>query len=97
MVELLKTIGVVGLRRMLRLSRAYRLGWRDTISGFHTTRTMQALFNVGLFGEMQEKGTANVDSFAELVGQTITEKTRSIWYPKTEQLDLTSEAYVDES
>jgi len=64
MIELLKTIQVVGLRRILRLYRGYRLAWMNTISGFYTTRTMQALFNVGFFDELQEKGTVNVEFFA---------------------------------
>lgn len=65
MVELLKTIQVVGLQRMLKLFRAYRLGWQGIISGFYTTRTMQALFNVGFLDELQERGTVNVQSFAQ--------------------------------
>lgn len=65
MIELLRTVQVVGLQRMLKLYRAYRLGWEGIISGFYTTRTMQALFNVGFFDEIQEKGTVNVESFAE--------------------------------
>ena len=63
MVELLRTARVVGLRRMLRLNRARRLGWEGIISGFFTTRTMNALFNVGLFDELVEKGRVNIESF----------------------------------
>lgn len=65
MIELLRTVQVVGLQRMLKLFRAYRLGWLNIISGFYTTRTMQALFNVGFFDELQEKGTVDAESFAE--------------------------------
>lgn len=68
MFELLKTIQVVGLQRMLKLFRAYRLGWQGIMSGYYTTRTMQALFNVGFFDELQEKGTVNIESFAESNG-----------------------------
>jgi ubiquinone/menaquinone biosynthesis C-methylase UbiE len=68
MFELLKTIQVVGLQRMLKLLRAYRLGWQGIISGYYTTRTMQALFNIGFFDELQEKGTVNLKSFAERSG-----------------------------
>ncbi len=64
MIELIRTIQVVGLRNLLRLSRARRLGWEGILSGFYTTRTMQALFNVGFFDEIQEKGTVNVAAFA---------------------------------
>lgn len=68
MFELLKTIQVVGLQRMLKLFRAYRLGWQGIIGGYYTTRTMQTLFNVGFFDELQEKGTVNLESFAERNG-----------------------------
>ncbi len=64
MIELLKTIKAVGLRRMSQIYRGYRLGWMDIISGYYTTRTMQALFNVGFFDEVREKGTINIESFA---------------------------------
>ncbi len=62
---LLKTIRVLGLGRLLRLSRAHRLGWLDIISGFYTTRTMQTLFNVGFFDEIQAHGKVDVTAFAE--------------------------------
>jgi len=65
MIELLKAVRVLGLRPMLRLSRARRLGWEGIISGFHTTRAMQALFNVGFFDEVQKQGVINVASFAK--------------------------------
>jgi len=64
MIELLRTIRVVGLSRLLKLYRAHRLAWGDIISGFHTTRAVQALFNVGFFAELQEKGTVDVETFA---------------------------------
>lgn len=64
MRELLRTARVVGLGPMLRLFRAHRLGWTSTIRGFYTTRMMQALFNVGFFDEMQQKGSVRVGSFA---------------------------------
>ncbi len=38
----------------------------------------------------------DIDTFAELIGQKITEKTRSIWYPKAEKLSM-DKVYVDES
>jgi SAM-dependent methyltransferase len=63
--ELLKTIRTVGWGQAWRLYRAYRLGWVETISGFFTTRTMQALFNVGFFDEMQAKGAVDLDAFAD--------------------------------
>ncbi len=43
------------------------------------------------------KDQEDVDSFATLVGQKITEKTRSLWYPKAEQIDMVSEKYYDET
>lgn len=36
-------------------------------------------------------------AFAELVGQKLTEKTRSIWYPQAEKIDMSSRLYRDES
>jgi SAM-dependent methyltransferase len=34
------------------------------ISGFYTTRTMQALFNIGFFDEIQKNGSVRLESFA---------------------------------
>lgn len=62
---LLKAIRVLGLGRLLQISRAHRLGWMDIISGFYTTRTMQALFNVGFFDELQTQGQVDVATFAK--------------------------------
>lgn len=55
---------MLGLRRLVRLYRAYRLGMLGIIMGFFTTRTMQALFNVGFFDEMEAKGSVDAESFA---------------------------------
>jgi SAM-dependent methyltransferase len=68
MTELLKTIGVLGPRRLLKLYRAHRIGWCRIISGFYTTRTMQALFNVGFFDALKEEGTVSAKSFAQSHG-----------------------------
>jgi 2-ketoarginine methyltransferase len=64
MGELLTTLRVVGWRRMWRLFRGYRLGWMQTIGPFYTTRTIQALFNVGFFDELQHRGAVEVAGFA---------------------------------
>lgn len=40
------------------------------------------------------KSQADVDAFAELVGQTITEETKYIWYPKTERRNLKHLGYA---
>jgi hypothetical protein len=40
---------------------------------------------------------ADIDAFSELIGQKITDKTRSIWYPKAKQQDDGNEVYKDES
>ncbi len=64
MTELLSTIRVIGPRRIFKLLRAYRLGMLGILSGFYTTRSMQALFNVGFFDEMRERGSVDVDSYA---------------------------------
>lgn len=39
----------------------------------------------------------DVDTFSELVGQSITAKTKSMWYPKKERADLLSVSAQDES
>lgn len=65
MIELLRTIQVVGWQRMLKLARGYRLGWTGILPGFYTTRTIQALFNVGFFDEMQARGSVNLERFAQ--------------------------------
>jgi SAM-dependent methyltransferase len=62
--ELLRTIRTLGLGRVWRVYRAYRLGWMDIISGFFTTRTLQALFNVGFFDEMEARNAVEIESFA---------------------------------
>jgi len=43
------------------------------------------------------KNQEDVDTFAELIGQSLTEKTRSLWYPEAEKTDMKSELYSDES
>jgi hypothetical protein len=43
------------------------------------------------------KTQADVEAFAELIVQKIGPKTRALWYPEAEQLDLSSELYRDES
>ena len=64
MIELLRTIRIVGLRKLLRLSQAKRWGWEGILGGFYTTRTIQTLFNVGFFDELQEKKKVNLEAFA---------------------------------
>ncbi len=64
MGELLRTLRLVGLRRMAQLWRGYRLGMVGTITGHYTTRILQALFHVGFFDEMEATGSVNVESFA---------------------------------
>lgn len=64
MNEVLRMIRVLGLRHTVRLLRAYRLGWGSILSGYFTTRAMQALFNVGFFDELCEKGTVDPLAFS---------------------------------
>jgi len=64
MIELLRTVRIVGLRPMLDLARAMRVSWVGMISGFYATRTLQALFNVGFFKEMLASGRVNAEAFA---------------------------------
>lgn len=68
MLELVRAARVVGWRQILDLYRATRVGWSGIISGFYTTRTMQALFNVGFFDELIDNGKINVTAFAEARG-----------------------------
>lgn len=43
------------------------------------------------------KTRGDVDTFAKLIGQKLTEYTRSIWYPQAEKIDMKSEVYQSES
>src|SRR5262245_34138840 len=63
--ELIRAVRVVGIARMLRLRRAYRLVWPGMITGYCATHVMHTLFNVGFFDELRAKGSINVDAFAE--------------------------------
>jgi ubiquinone/menaquinone biosynthesis C-methylase UbiE len=49
---------------MLKLFQAYRWGWQGILAGYFTTRSLQALFNVGFFDEMQERGRVRVAAYA---------------------------------
>jgi hypothetical protein len=40
---------------------------------------------------------ADIENFAQIVGQVVNEKTKFIWYPKQEKLDLKSYRVKDES
>ena len=64
MTELLKTIRALGWSQAWDLYRGYRLGWVGILSGYFTTRTLQTLFNVGLFDEIKARGSVDVDAFA---------------------------------
>ncbi len=68
MKQLIQTIRTVGLRPMLRLFRAYRVGWKENLCGYCNTRVVQTLFNVGFFDELQEKGSVQPSAFAEAHG-----------------------------
>lgn len=39
----------------------------------------------------------DLQEFAKLIGQNLTEHTRSIWYPKADRIDMSSQSYQDES
>ncbi len=43
------------------------------------------------------KTREDVESFAQLIGQSLTDRTRSIWYPEADKIDMSSERYFDES
>ncbi len=63
-MELVNAVRLLGLPNMLRLGRAYRLGWNEMIRGSFATRTMHALFNVGLIDEFRAKGWVDIQTFA---------------------------------
>ena len=65
MFELVNAIRVVGIRRLVDLGRAYKLGWMGILTGFYTTRTLQALFNVGFFDELEANDRVELDVFAQ--------------------------------
>ncbi|MEI6127591.1 MAG: class I SAM-dependent methyltransferase [Pseudomonadota bacterium] len=64
MKELLKAISVLGLGPLMKLKQANQLAWNEILSGFYTTRTLQTLFNVGFFSELQQKGAVRIEAFA---------------------------------
>lgn len=43
------------------------------------------------------RSAEDLRAFATLLGQPLTENTRSIWYPQAEKIDISSELYRDES
>ncbi len=64
MLELIRIARVLGVRHMMRLNRARRLGGDELIRGFFATPTLIALFNVGLFDELAAAGRVELESFA---------------------------------
>ncbi len=64
MLELIRTVKVVGLRPMLQLRRAQRIAWPGMLNGFYATRVMLTLFNVGFFDELTENGSIDPEEFA---------------------------------
>jgi cyclopropane fatty-acyl-phospholipid synthase-like methyltransferase len=63
-MELVNAVRLVGLSNVLKLGRAYRLGWNEMIRGSFATRTMHALLNVGLIDEFQAQGWVDLEAFA---------------------------------
>src|SRR5689334_14766827 len=68
MIEMLRTMKVVGMRPLLRLRQAQRLAWPGMINGFYATRIMQTLFHVGFLDEVAEKGSVEPARFAAAHG-----------------------------
>lgn len=64
MWERLNAIKVIGLFNLLRLRRANLLAWNEILRGYYTTRTLQALFNIGFFDEIKRNGMVDAASFA---------------------------------
>ncbi len=67
MLELLRTVRVLGWRHLLRLARAKRHG-EQLIRGFFATPTIIALLNAGLFDELARERSVSVESFASQRG-----------------------------
>jgi SAM-dependent methyltransferase len=65
MVSLLRTMRIVGYKKMLKLFMASRVGYVDIISGMYTTYSMNALFNVGFFDKIKADGFVDIHSFAQ--------------------------------
>jgi SAM-dependent methyltransferase len=63
-VELIRVSRLLGFGQMLKLRRAYRVGWDEMFRGAFATRTMQTFFNVGLI-EAMENGATDIEAFAE--------------------------------
>lgn len=68
MLDRLRVARVLGLTRLRDLYRGYKYGWMGAIHGYVTTRTMQTLFDVGFFEELEARGRINVDAFAREKG-----------------------------
>lgn len=64
MIRKIHTLYRLGPRRLLRLSKGYRLGWMGAIQGYFTTRTIQALLNIGFFDALHAQIRVDVSSFA---------------------------------
>ena len=64
MIEMLRTMKVVGMRPLLQLREAQKLAWPGMINGFYSTRIMQTLFQVGFFDEVADKGSVEPLRFA---------------------------------
>lgn len=68
MTELVRAVRLLGIPRMWRLLRGYRLGWMQTIAPFFTTRIMQTLLNVGFFDALEHRGAVTVADFSDAEG-----------------------------
>lgn len=64
--------------------------WKDMPE--FVQKDLTPIFSVIVHFEKKE----DVKKFAELIGQTITYKTRSLWYPKAEIGRIVDKLYVDE-
>jgi len=65
MFDTVKAVRVLGMRQLLSLYQGYQLGWQGAIRGYFVTHTLQTLFNVGFFDELEAAGQINPTCFAE--------------------------------
>jgi SAM-dependent methyltransferase len=67
-IEFVRAASTVGVGRLLELRRAHRVAWHGILEGFYTSRTVQALLNVGFFDSIEEHGRVDARTFAESRG-----------------------------
>ena len=65
--------------------------WKDMPQFSHKDHT--PYFSIKIHFKSREA----IKTFSELIGQKITENTKSIWYPKSKIIHVANKRYIDES